>query len=162
MSESVLKEAPVELTRTSAFPDALKEAYMGLPVAVLCARYWYRGMLKVVGSDFIGLSNVRAVEVTGPAASAWPQTEDPVPSDMYISLNAVEQVCQPFWAWPNMPIETPPHVKAGIEKAAKERAEREARRKAEQEEARRQQQAQMQQQQQQRPITEQQLPPAQG
>ena len=128
------------LDSNATLADAIRAAYLDLPVAILCARYWYRGMLRVVGSDYIALSNVRAVEVTGPAATATPQTEDPVPSDMYISLNAVEQICQPFWAWPNMPIEIPKHIKAGIEKAAKEKAERDAQRKREQEEARRIQQ----------------------
>jgi hypothetical protein len=129
------------LDSSATLADAIREAYLDLPVAILCARYWYRGMLRVVGSDYIALSNVRAVEVTGPAATAFPQTEDPVPSDMYISLNAVEQICQPFWAWPNMPIKIPKNIEEGIKVAAKEKAERDAQRKREQEEARKAQAA---------------------
>lgn len=152
MSEkTAVKASATTLNKDSSYADALQEAYLDLPIAVLCARYWYRGMLRIVGTDFIALSNVRAVEVTGPAASAWPQTEDPVPSDMYISLNAVEQVCQPFWAWPNMPINIPEAVKQGIKVAAEEKAKVDAQRKREQEESRRQRENQQQQAQQERP-----------
>lgn len=145
MSEkaAVKDQATTTLNKDSSYANALQEAYLDLPIAVLCARYWYRGMLRIVGTDFIALSNVRAVEVTGPAASAFPQTEDPVPSDMYISLNAVEQVCQPFWAWPNMPIEIPKDVQIGIKAAKEAKALLDAQRKREAEESRKaQQQAQ--------------------
>jgi hypothetical protein len=74
--------------------------FTGKPVAILCARYWYRGVVEEVGKDFVTLSNVRAVEVTGPAGGQRPATEDEVPSDMSISLWAVEQFCRPGWvAW---------------------------------------------------------------
>lgn len=79
--------------------DVLAEDYLGQPLAVLCARYWYRGIVQEAGKDYITLSHVRAVEVTGPAAADTPQTEDPVPSDMTISIGAIEQFCQPLWVW---------------------------------------------------------------
>ena len=41
----------------------------------------------------------RAVEATGPAANREPNREDPIPSDLFISLGAVEQFCQPGWIW---------------------------------------------------------------
>jgi hypothetical protein len=105
--------------------------YVGQPLAVLCARYWYRGMVDEVGKDFITLSHVRAVEVTGPAASQTTQTEDQVPSDLTISLGAVEQFCQPFWCWANMPIKPSEQIQAAIVKAAEERKKREEEREAE-------------------------------
>jgi hypothetical protein len=76
--------------------------YLDEPLAILCARYWYRGRVAEVGKDFVTLSEVRAVEVTGPAASDRPQTEDPVPSDLTVSVGAIEQFCQPLWVWHEM------------------------------------------------------------
>jgi len=79
--------------------DIIREEYLNKPLAILCARYWYRGIVSRVGKDFVVLSHVRAVEVTGPAAGNTPNTEDPVPSDMIISTGAIEQACQPLWCW---------------------------------------------------------------
>ena len=76
--------------------------YLGQPIAILCARYWYRGILQEIGADTIVLSNVRAVEQTGPSNNASPAQEDVVPSDMIISLDAMEQFCQPAWVWHEM------------------------------------------------------------
>jgi hypothetical protein len=69
----------------------------GQPVAILCARYWYRGLLKEVGVDHVVLSNPRAVEVTGSAQSQTPEREDPIPSDLYVRIDFMEIVCQPTW-----------------------------------------------------------------
>lgn len=78
--------------------SALKH-FQGEPVAILCARYWYRGIVSEVGEDFIQLANPRAVEVTGIATASAPTTEDVIPSDLIISLAAVEIVCQPAWVF---------------------------------------------------------------
>lgn len=102
--------------------DVIRENYMNAPLAILCARYWYRGVVVKAGKDFITLSQVRAVEVTGPAASAQPQTEDPVPSDMTISTGAIEQFCQPLWVWHEMTGVTPPkEIADKVAEAAKTR-----------------------------------------
>jgi len=111
------------------------EKYLKLPLAILCARYWYRGIVCDVGEDYVTLANVRAVEVTGPAASATPQTEDPVPSEMTISLAAVEQICQPLWVWHEMPAMPPEEVKKLVAEA-KEKAAAEAKKRAEEQAAR--------------------------
>jgi hypothetical protein len=107
--------------------EAIAEIYHGKPAAILCARYWYRGVVAEVGKNYIHLTNVRAVEVTGAANTEHPQTEDPVPSDMLISSDAIEQVCQPTWAWFEMPGEKPEGVKKAIadqKKAAEKTAEK--------------------------------------
>lgn len=113
--------------------------FMNKPLAILCARYWYRGIVVDVGTDYATLGCVRAVEVTGPAATATPQTEDTVPSEMTISLQAVEQICQPLWVWHEMPAQPPEEIKKMAEEARK-KAEEAARRRREEEEARRRQQ----------------------
>jgi hypothetical protein len=71
----------------------------GQPVAVLCARYWYRGILTAADEGAILLENARAVEETGKASGEKPSVEDPIPSSVLISLGAVEIVCQPAWVW---------------------------------------------------------------
>lgn len=111
------------------YPDTLAEViaeqYLNAPLAILCARYWYRGIVVAAGKDYVTLSHVRAVEVTGPAASAQPQTEDPVPSDMTISTGAIEQFCQPLWVWHEMPgVEAPPEIAEKVAEAAKARRAR--------------------------------------
>ena len=110
-------------TTKGGIAEEIKE-YIGEPLAILCARYWYRGMVRVVGQDYVKLSDVRAVEVTGAATSLVPQTEDPVPSDMIISVGAIEQVCQPAWVWHEMPVKMPNEVKEVVEKLSKKKAER--------------------------------------
>lgn len=72
--------------------------FVGQKVAVLCARYQYRGVLSSVESDHIVLSNARAVESSGASKAATPSSEDPIDSDVMISLGAVEILYQPNWA----------------------------------------------------------------
>jgi hypothetical protein len=79
--------------------EILRTKYMGLPVAVLCARYWYRGIVKRADGDKVTLINARAVEVAGPATGERPVTENPIPSDLHLCSGAIEAVCQPLWVW---------------------------------------------------------------
>lgn len=78
---------------------SMLERMIGEPVAIFCARYIYRGILKEVGDDAVLLTNPCAVEVTGRASRETPEAEDPIPSDLIISLGAVEIACQPTWAF---------------------------------------------------------------
>ncbi len=76
--------------------------YEGQPVAILCARYWYRGYLAEVGKDHVVLSTPRAVEVTGSASQNHPEREDVIPSDVMIRIDFMEIVCQPSWVYHEM------------------------------------------------------------
>ena len=78
--------------------DVLK-AYVGQPLAVLCARFNYRGVLSTVGEDFLVLAQARAVESSGASSQDRPSNEDPIGSSVVISLNAVELVYQPNWCF---------------------------------------------------------------
>jgi hypothetical protein len=80
------------------------EAYKGQPVAVLCARYQYRGTLSVAGEDFLILANAAAVEVSGASRSDTPETEDPVGGAVVIKYDAIELLWQPNWCF--APIES--------------------------------------------------------
>jgi hypothetical protein len=134
------------MTTDRTIGDVIEESYIGLPLAILCARYWYRGIVSEVGRDYITLSHVRAVEVTGPASSPTPTTEDPVPSDLTISTGAIEQFCQPLWVWHEMPIKPPAEIAKMIESMKAKRAadQKKAEELRKQQEEQRQQQAEAQ------------------
>lgn len=73
--------------------------YIGQPIAILCARFNYRGVLSKVTDDCVVLAQARAVESSGASNSDRPNSEDPIGSSVVISLNAVELVYQPQWAY---------------------------------------------------------------
>lgn len=73
--------------------------YIGQPVAILCARFSYRGILSKITDDSIILAQARAVESSGASSSDRPNAEDPIGSSVIISLNAVELVFQPNWVF---------------------------------------------------------------
>lgn len=82
----------------SVVVDHLK-SLIDQPIAVLAARYWYRGVLAGADETGILIRNPRAVEATGPATGAVPQTEDVIPSDLLIRTEFVECICQPTWCF---------------------------------------------------------------
>lgn len=89
---------PIDGTKASRMRDALAH-YVGQPVAVLCARFNYRGLLSSVGEDFLVLAQARAVESSGASSQQRPTNEDAIGSSVIISLNAVELVYQPNWCF---------------------------------------------------------------
>jgi len=80
------------------FEDFLSK-YIGEPIAILCMRYWYRGILSKIGDDFIVLNEAKAITETGPASNATPQREDAIPGPLAIKTAVIEIACQPGWAW---------------------------------------------------------------
>ena len=75
------------------------EQFVGQPIAVLCARFNYRGILSFVGSDHLVLAQARAVESSGASSQDRPSNEDPIGSSVIISLNAIELIYWPNWAF---------------------------------------------------------------
>ncbi len=75
------------------------QQYIGQPVAVLCARFAYRGIMSMVGDDYLILAQARAVESSGASSSERPNSEDPIGSSVVISLDALELVYQPNWVF---------------------------------------------------------------
>jgi hypothetical protein len=88
----------VEKTKAMVMKDAL-QMYIGQPLAILCARFNYRGILSVVGEDFVVLAKARAVESSGASSQERPSNEDSIGSSVIISLNACELIYQPNWAF---------------------------------------------------------------
>jgi len=76
--------------------------YIGQPVAILCARFNYRGILSKVTDDCVILAQARAVESSGASSADRPNSEDPIGSSVIISLNAVELVYQPQWVFASL------------------------------------------------------------
>ena len=95
-SVSSVERVAVEKTKATIMKDAL-QMYIGQPLAILCARFNYRGLLSTVGEDFVVLAQARAVESSGASSQDRPSNEDPIGSSVVISLNAVELVYQPNW-----------------------------------------------------------------
>jgi hypothetical protein len=80
----------------SCFVDVAKDL-VGQNVAVLCARYQYRGVLSSVQSDCIVIANACCVEISGASNSAAPQTEDAIGGSVIIKTDAIEILYQPNW-----------------------------------------------------------------
>jgi len=73
----------------------------GQKIAVLCARYQYRGVVAHIADDCIVLANARSVEISGPSAKAEPEREDDIGGFVVIKLDAIEIAYQPTWSqWP--------------------------------------------------------------
>jgi len=88
----------IDGTKASRMRDALAH-YVGQPLAVLCSRFNYRGLLSCVGEDFLVLAQARAVESSGASSAERPISEDAIGSSVIISLNSVELIYQPNWCF---------------------------------------------------------------
>jgi len=86
-------------TKTSNVLVAYLSDLIGQPVAVLCVRYTYRGIVSSVDDKALVLTNAFAVEQSGPASGARAPQEDPIPSDICVSIGSVELALQPAWCW---------------------------------------------------------------
>jgi hypothetical protein len=67
-------------------------------VAVWTFGWVYRGLLAHVGDQALVLKDACAVEETGAANNKEPKQETPIPSDVIISLDCIENICIPTWA----------------------------------------------------------------
>lgn len=80
--------------------DSLSEVlaqFIGQPIAMLCARFTYRGILSSVGSDHVVIAQARAVESSGASSQEQATTEDVVGGSIIITLNSVETFYWPNW-----------------------------------------------------------------
>jgi hypothetical protein len=78
------------------------QQFVGQPIAVLCARFNYRGILSFVGDDHLVLAQARAVESSGASSQERPSNEDVIGSSVIISLNAIELCYWPNWAYASL------------------------------------------------------------
>ena len=101
MAKKFFERISPEKSTGSNMANVMKE-YVGQPVAILCARFNYRGILSKVTDDCVILAQARAVESSGASNSERPNGEDPIGSSVIISLNAVELVYQPNWVFSSL------------------------------------------------------------
>jgi hypothetical protein len=76
----------------------IAKKHVGQKIAVLCARYQYRGVVAHVADDCIVLTNSRSVEISGPSAAPKPEREDDIGGFVVIKLDAIEIMYQPTWS----------------------------------------------------------------
>jgi len=88
----------VEKTKGACMREVLND-YVGQPIAILCARFNYRGILSKVTDDCVVLAQARAVESSGASSQERPSNEDPIGSSVVISMNAIELCYQPNWCF---------------------------------------------------------------
>ena len=79
--------------------------FLGQKVAVLCARFQYRGILSEIGDDYLVLSYSTAVLQSGDATGPSPEAEDWIISDIRILFRMIELVYQPKWCFAKLPME---------------------------------------------------------
>lgn len=78
--------------------DCFKE-YLGKPVAILCGRFNYRGIMKIVNEDSVVLTKARAISVSGACSKEEPESEEEILSPVIIMKNSIELVYQPRWCF---------------------------------------------------------------
>lgn len=100
-SKPTFDRVEIDKIHAETIGDAMK-AYIGQPVAILCARFNYRGILSRVGKDYCILAQARAVESSGASNQERPSNEDPIGSSVIISINAVELIYQPAWCFADL------------------------------------------------------------
>jgi len=79
-------------------------ALMGQKVALLCARYHYRGVVAAVLEDSVVLADAASVETSGASNRETPEVEDAECGSICIKLDAVEIIHQPRWV--NAPLQS--------------------------------------------------------
>lgn len=75
------------------------EEKKGDAVAILCPRYWYRGIVAEVQDSYVVLTQPFAVEETGLPTAPAASIEVGIPGDQMIPYAAIETVIQPVWAF---------------------------------------------------------------
>jgi hypothetical protein len=92
-------QKPEILSGANADMQETLSQFIGQPIAILCARFNYRGIMSFVGKDHVVLAQARAVESSGASSQERPSNEDPVGSSVIISMNAIELCYFPNWCY---------------------------------------------------------------
>ena len=104
-SKNAEVQSVTDVSKCNAFAEIAK-AFLGQKVAILAARYQYRGRLSLVTSDSLVLANATAIESSGASNSAAPTTEDAIGGSVVIKFDAVEILYQPTWVNAPLPGES--------------------------------------------------------
>lgn len=92
------KSCLVNIAKSDAISSngCLKE-YLGKPIAVLCQKYVYRGILAKVNDDSIILSKAKQVETSGASKGSAPEKEENCGDSLMVWIRSIELVFQPNW-----------------------------------------------------------------
>lgn len=75
------------------------EKYRGQPIAIMCIRYWYRGIVSEVSDTHVILSNAHAVDRTGASTNEKAAREEALPSDWLVTYQSIESAGFPTWCY---------------------------------------------------------------
>lgn len=104
----------MQTTTANRTIEAVLSEHLGQPIGILCARYWYRGILSEIGDRWVRLTNAYCVEQTGVFTATKATIEEPFPSDVLLKLDFVEIIAQPAWIFEG--VNNPPTKRAQKEK----------------------------------------------
>ena len=76
---------------------------IGQPVALMCTRYQYHGIVETVEDNFLVLNPVRSILFSGEATREKPQRVEMIHGSVTIPLSSIEMNWEPKWL--NDPIE---------------------------------------------------------
>ena len=82
------------------------EKIKGEAVAILCARYWWRGVVAEVGDDGLLLADCILVYETGNMSGDKAKSEEACGTDTFISFDAIELMGQFPWAFQGLDCKT--------------------------------------------------------
>lgn len=86
---------------------------LGIDVAIMAARWQYRGKVSRAMKDGVLLSPCTCVEVSGSGASETPNTEDHTGGWVFIRYDAIEAMYQPNWVFAPYPLADAPKKEEG-------------------------------------------------
>ena len=75
------------------------EARKGEPIAILCARHWWRGIIADVQDDGVMLADTILVYETGKMDGATPKSDEACGTDTFLSYGAIELFGQFPWCF---------------------------------------------------------------
>ena len=75
------------------------ESKKGEAVAILCSRYWWRGIIAEVGENEVVLADTFLVYEAGPMDGAKAKSEEACGTDTLVSFDAIELAGQFPWAF---------------------------------------------------------------
>jgi hypothetical protein len=97
-----MKNIKEKVKDCNTFKDVVS-LYIGQKLAIMAARYQYRGFVAAVLDDCVILSNAYVVESSGPATREKPETEDDLGGSAMIKFDAIEVVHQCRWVFAKLP-----------------------------------------------------------
>jgi hypothetical protein len=75
------------------------EKRKGEPVAILCSRYWWRGIIAEVGDNEVILADTYLIIETGKMDNVKAKTEEACGTDTMVSFDAIELCGQFPWCF---------------------------------------------------------------